>query len=112
MTPSEVASLIASQIAVYGNPITMSRGGTHTTYTVMTDHANAQVISTYFDDNTAAGLVHPVMVIYLDATCSGTNNPPQNLDSFTFGARNYSCQMIAAPFLMAGVPVLYVVLAS
>lgn len=110
MDPTQIAALITQQMALYGTPITMSRGGVHTTYTAMTDHANSEVIATYFDDNDAAGLTFPVMVMYLDATCSGTNNPPQNLDSFTYAGRDYSVALNAQPFYMAGGVILYVAL--
>jgi hypothetical protein len=112
MDAAQIAALLTAQIAQYGSPITISRGGVDTTYTVMTDHANNEVIETYFDANDAAGLTHPVMVIYLDATCSGTNNPPKNLDSFTYNGRNYSVALNAAPFSMSGEVILYVTLAD
>lgn len=110
--PASIVALVSSAIEAIGTNLTFSRGGVDTTYKVILDHANAAIIATYFDDNTAASLTHPVAVIIMDGTCTGTNNPPANLDSFVFAGRTFSCAMNAAPLYVGGDIVLYTVCAD
>jgi hypothetical protein len=110
--PATIVSLLSGAINSIGQPLTMSRGGVNTTYHCVIDHANAEIVATYFDANTAAGLTHPVAIVFLDGSCSGTNNPPQNLDSFSYAGRTYSCAMNAAPFNFGGDVILYAVCAD
>ncbi len=101
------ASLIQSQLSLllasYGEPLVFDRngtGGTFTTYTgfcVNAPRGGSLLVDTqeaYFDDNELAGLTQPVLAVFLDGTCSGTNNPPQILDTFTRDTRPYTVRKV------------------
>jgi hypothetical protein len=117
---SVIQSRLAGFLASYGEPLTFLRGGTGGTQTdyvglctpaprggsLLQDTQEA-----YFDDNTLAGLVQPVLSVYLDGTCSGTDRPPQVLDTFTRDGVTYAVQKVAARRVGA-VVVCYLVLAS
>ena len=111
MNPAALAALLTELLGQNGRPVTFSRGGVRTTITCISDHANPTTINTYFDQNNAVGFTYPVQALYFDATCSGTNNPPQNLDSYSLDNRNYSVQ-ICAPFYLGSEIVMYIALAD
>ncbi len=101
------ASLIQSQLSLllagYGEPLVFDRngaGGTFTAYTgfcVSAPRGGSLLVDTqeaYFDDNELSGLVQPVLSVYLDGTCSGTNDPPQILDTFQRDGRSYTVRKV------------------
>ena len=94
LSPAVVAAQLTALVAAYGEPVTLDRGGTTWAVQMFLEPANAQVISTYFDDNAAVGLIRPCVQVFFDATVSGSNNPPQILDTFTRDGRSFTVQKI------------------
>ena len=112
-----IQAQVAALLAGYGEALSFTRSGAATAYvglclpaprggSLLQDSQEA-----YFDDNELAGLVQPVLTVYLDGTCSGTNNPPQALDTFTRDARNYTVRRVGLHRVGAAV-VAYLVFAD
>jgi hypothetical protein len=100
---STIQSQVAAFLADYGEPLTVARGGSGGTATAYVGYCvNAarggsllqDSQEAYFDDNELAGLIQPVLSVYLDGTCSGTNNPPQILDTFSRDGRPYTVRKV------------------
>ena len=77
--------------------MTLNRGGDTRGVRALLEPANAAVIATYFDDNTAVGLMQPCLQVFFDATVSGTvgsAGPPALLDTFTRDGRSFTVQKV------------------
>ena len=107
LSPAAVQAQLTALVSTYGETITLDRGGDNRTVKIFLEPANANVIATYFDDNTAVGLIRPVVQVFFDATMSGTNpgggtgpqpgnsaGPPQVLDTFTRDGTAYALQRV------------------
>ena len=94
MNPTSLQAQMAALVAQHGESVTLNRGGVTRSVKALFEPANAAVVATYFDDNTAVGLVRPCVQVFFDATVSGTDDPPQVLDTFTRDGRAFTVQKV------------------
>jgi hypothetical protein len=112
VTGPQLQQMILSQMEQYGEQVTLSRGGTNTTYWVFSDHPSNYFLQTnFFDSNELAGLAQPLTSLYLDGTCSGTNNPPQLLDTFVRDGFTWTVRKVGT-WRLFNVVAIYLVMAS